>query len=268
MHSYEWPLLAYGVATIYFGAHVVRIVPAFLRLLVALRAGAVEWPGPRIHDPNPNARTVRERLGVGYENLFSTFARNSLTVVVTFLYAVGAALTHTPLLSPYIRIKRPAWGWVFLAVAFVGAGMAAKQVRRNLVQVKRILSDLAAGAEPRAADGRSAEAEYAIEHPLIKRIGRTESERALNIFYESVTCHHERNEQRALDLYQEAMRRDPHSTSAPARTWPRSRRSWPTTTSSRIGRCLERGRQISKRARLMRRLIREMTGSRSLGDMA
>ena len=202
-------LVVYSVATVYFGAHVVRIVPTFIRLLVALRASAVRWPGPRIHDLSPSASRVRESLGVGYENLFSTFARNGLSVVGVLFYSVSMVLTHTPLLSPYIRIKGPTWEWIFLAVAFVGGGMAAKQVRRNLVQVNTLLHDLAIGAEPRAIDGHSAEAEHAIEHPLLKLVGRSEGERALNVFYESVRCHQEGNEQRALALYQEAMRRDP-----------------------------------------------------------
>lgn len=209
MYSHRWLLLAYGVVAACFGVHVVLIVPAFLRLLAALRTGAVKWPGPRIHDPNPNAGTVRERLGVGYENLFPTFTRNNLTVVAVLFYTAGAALTHTPLLSPYIRIKSPGLEWVFLAAAVVGGGMAAKQVRRNLLQVNRVLADLATEAEPRAVEGRSAEAEYAIEHPLLKPAGKSEGERALNIFYESVRCHQDGDEGRSLALYQEAMRRDP-----------------------------------------------------------
>lgn len=202
-------LIVYGMVTVYFGAHVLRIIPTLLRLLVALRAGTVKWPGPRIHDPDPKASKLRGNLGVGYENLFSTFTRNSLSVSAALFYSVSVALTHTPLLSRFITIKSPGLEWVFLAVAFVGGGMAAKQVRRNLIQVNTVLSDLATGAEPRAIDGRSAEAKYAIEHPLIKLIGRSEGERALNLFYESVKCHQEGNEQRALALYQEAMRRDP-----------------------------------------------------------
>ena len=86
-------LVVYSVATVYFGAHVVRIVPAFIRLFVALRAGAVRWPGPRIHDLSPSASRVRESLGVGYENLFSTFTRNSLSVGGVLFYSVSMALT-------------------------------------------------------------------------------------------------------------------------------------------------------------------------------
>ena len=120
-------LILYVVATLYFGAHVLRIIPTFLRLLVALRAGTVKWPGPRIHDSDRSASTVRANLGVGYENLFLTFARNSLVVSGALFYSVSGALAHTPVLSPFITIEQPVWEWVFLAVAFVGGGMAANR---------------------------------------------------------------------------------------------------------------------------------------------
>lgn len=132
-----------------------------------------------------------------------------MSVVAALCYLVGAALTHTPVLSPYIRYKAPGWEWLFWVGAVTAGWISARQVRRNLIQMNTVLSDLVRGAEPQAVDGRSAEAEYAIEHPLIKLAGRSEHDRALNIFYESVRCHQEGNEQRALVLYQEAMRRDP-----------------------------------------------------------
>jgi hypothetical protein len=80
-------LIVCGVAAAYFGAHVLRIIPTFLRLLVASRAGAVKWPGPRIHDSDLQASKLRGILGVAYENLFSTFTRNSLTVSAALFYS-------------------------------------------------------------------------------------------------------------------------------------------------------------------------------------
>jgi len=94
--------------------------------------------------------------------------------------------------------------------ALAGGGIGFKKAQRNAVQVNTILSDLANKVEPRAVDGQSAEAEYAIEHPLIgHRYLPSDRKRTLDLFFESVRCHQDGNEQRALILYQEAMRTDP-----------------------------------------------------------
>ena len=64
--------------------------------------------------------------------------------------------------------------------------------------------------EPRGVLGQSAEAEYAIEHPLIgKQSQNSDTVRALNLFYESARCLQDGKEQKGLALYQEAMRVDP-----------------------------------------------------------
>ena len=201
-----WFQIIFGSATVYFGFYIFLIFPTLLRLLAALLFGKVKWPGPRIHDPDPGASKVRERLGVGYENLFSAFLRNASSVLGAFVFSILTFLSSTPFLNEYILIKSP-WLYLILSlVALVGGNMAVVKGMHNKAQVDVLLSDLANKAEPRAVDGQSAEAEYAIEHPLIEKRSRSpDIARALNLFYESVRCHQDGNEWKALTFYQEAL---------------------------------------------------------------
>jgi len=99
---------------------------------------------------------------------------------------------------------------ILSAVALAGARMAYGKAKNNAILVNTLLSGLKMKEEPRAVDGRSAESQYAIEHPLIGRgTLKAESRRALDQYYESVRCHQDGDEQRALILYQEAMNLDP-----------------------------------------------------------
>jgi hypothetical protein len=88
-----WILIVFGVTTVYFGKKALPILPCLVQLLAALLTGAVKWPGPRIHDPDPSASTVRARLGVGYQNLFPTFLFNALVGVSAF--ALSLILQHS-----------------------------------------------------------------------------------------------------------------------------------------------------------------------------
>jgi tetratricopeptide (TPR) repeat protein len=73
-----------------------------------------------------------------------------------------------------------------------------------------LLSNLAEKVEHQEIEGQSAEAEYAIEHPLARRQSEwLENTRALNLFYESVRCRQDGNEQRGSILYQESLAADP-----------------------------------------------------------
>jgi tetratricopeptide (TPR) repeat protein len=205
-----WFQIIFGTAAIYFGALTFQIAPTFFRLLVSLLTGAVKWPGPRIHNPGRSASIVRERLGVGYENLFSAFLRDSGSVMAGFVYSLLTFISSTSLLSRYIVIKS-VWTILILSLfALVSARMAFVKALGNKPKVDAIFANLASKEEPRTSDAQSAEAEYAIEHPLIGRnILKADSKRALDLYYESVTCHQDGNEQRALALYQEALSIEP-----------------------------------------------------------
>lgn len=205
-----WPLVFFGVTTVYFGAKALQIVPAFFGLLLALAKGVVKWPGPRIHNPDHDTAVVRERLGVRYENLFPAFISNSLGVLGAFVFSLLTFISSTPYLSDHVRINWTCTTVVLSLVTFVGGGIAFKKARRNMVQVNSLLSDLANKVEPRVVDAQSARSSYGIEHPLIGvRSLPADRRRALDQFYESVKCHQNGQEFRALALYNEAVRRDP-----------------------------------------------------------
>jgi tetratricopeptide (TPR) repeat protein len=205
-----WALVFFGIATAYFGVRLLQIVPIVFKLLIAFWAGVVKWPGPRVHDRDQSASAVRARLGVGYQNLFPAFAFNLLGVVGAFVFSLLTFLSSTSLMSGHVRINWTCTVVIVALIVLAGGEIGFRKAQRNAVQVDTILSDLAKDAEPRAVDGQSAEAEYAIEHPLIgHRILPTDIERALDLYYESVRCHQDGDEYRAMILYQEATRTDP-----------------------------------------------------------
>ena len=116
------PLLLtfFGLATVYFGGKALQIVPTCFKLLTALFTGVVKWPGPRIHDSDHSASIVRERLGVGYQNLFPTFISNTLGVMGAFVFSLLTFLSSTSLMSGYVRIN---WTWaVVIMTLFALAG--------------------------------------------------------------------------------------------------------------------------------------------------
>jgi tetratricopeptide (TPR) repeat protein len=208
--NHTLPLIFFGVTTVYFGGKVMPIVPPFFKLLMALLTGVVKWPGPRIHDSDHSASVVRERLGVGYQNLFPTFIFNALGGVGAFVFSLLMFLSSTPFMSDHVWID---WTWAVVTltlVALAGGRIGVNKAQRNAVQVNTILSDLASQVEPRAVEGQSAEAEYAIEHPLVGHwYLPSDRKRAVDLFFESVRCHQDGNEHRAEALYQEAVRTDP-----------------------------------------------------------
>jgi hypothetical protein len=204
------PSIIFCIITLYFGFKFFQIIPTLFRLFAALSTGVVKWPGPRIHDTDHSANVVRERTRTGYQNLFSTFIWNTLSMTGAFVFFIFEFIYSTSLLSGYLVIKSHCMEYVFAFVAFIGGILSCKKAQQNKNQVNMILSDLAKKVEPRAVDGQSAEAEYAIEHPIltIKELA-TESRRAFDLYYESVRCLQDGNNPRGLTLYQEAIRIDP-----------------------------------------------------------
>lgn len=205
-----WLLIFFGVTTVYFGREVLQVMPTVFRLLAALRAGAVKWPGPRIHDSGNNASIAMERLGIGYQSLFSTFFLNAVGGMGGGIVSLSMLLSSTPLMRDSVFID---WTWktvIVLLVAFVGGRIGIKKAQRNMVQVNSLLSDIAQGLEPRTVDSHSARSEYAIEHPLIRRENLpSDKRRALDQFYASIRYQQDGNEFKASVLYDEAMKTDP-----------------------------------------------------------
>ncbi len=208
--SNSFLLIVFGVTAVYFGGKIFQIMPTFFKLVTALFTGTVKWPGPRIHDPDHSASIVRERLGVRYENLFSTFMFNSSGVLGAFILSLSMFLSNTSLMSGYVRINWTLTTVILILFVLAGGRMGFKKAQRSAVQVNAFLSDLAKNTEPQSVDGRSARSEYAIEHPLIGyRHLPSGRKRALDQFYESIRYHQDGNEFKALSLYNEAIRVDP-----------------------------------------------------------
>jgi tetratricopeptide (TPR) repeat protein len=196
--------------TLCFGVLTLAVLPALIRLLAALLSGSVKWPGPPIHDLDPNVSLGKLRLGLPSDHLFPTFIRYALVLVGTFVFSLLTFLSGTPLLAGYVQV-RCTWGLLILAlVLYLGGLLSARKAFYHTAQVQRLLSDLAGNVEPRNVDGLSAEAEYAIEHPLLERKAPgSVNPKALRLFCESVRCYQDGREGRALQLYQEALDIDP-----------------------------------------------------------
>lgn len=195
---------------IYFGFNLFRIIPTLFQLIAALFTRTVKWPGPRIHDSSQGASRVRERTGTGYQNLFSTFIWNTLSLTGAFVYFIFEFLNSMSFLDRFLVINSTWMEYVFAFIVFVGGTLTVKLVQQNKKQVQMTLSDLAKKLEPRAVEGESAEAVYAIEHPIlsIKELA-PECKKAFDLYYDSVRCLQDGKNVRAQMLYQEALRIDP-----------------------------------------------------------
>ena len=165
MHN-PWLVGIFGVATVYFGVLTLRVLPVLLRLILALARGAVKWPGPIACDPDPKVSEGMARLGVRPEPLFPTFFRSTLGLMGAFGFSL-MSLVNEFLMVVVPREGTALWMLILISVAFIGGIIASKQALHHMGSVKILLSEIASKTELRQADGRSAEAEYAIEHPLL-----------------------------------------------------------------------------------------------------
>jgi len=204
-----WLVGIFGVATVYFGVLALRVLPTLLRLIAALRSGAVKWPGPIVRDPDPEVSAGMVRLGTSPARLFPTFFQYALGLMAAFALSLMSLLNEF-LIVVVVREGNALCALILTLTAFIGGIIASKRALHHMGQVNVLLSDLASEAEPRQVDGRSAEAEYAIEHPLIgHRPLRSDADRALNLYCEGLACLHAGDRTRANILYQEAMGIDP-----------------------------------------------------------
>ena len=198
------------VCTVLFSIPTLRVIISLVRLLMALFSGAVKWPGPMIHDPNPNITLGRRRAGLKPDYLFSTFVESALALLGTFAFFFLSFLSGTSLFAGQIHIRYPGL-MIFLSfLAFLAGIINSNKSLYHLKQVNILLSDLRPGVEPRHIDGSSVEAEYAIEHPLLGRPMLTpEFLKALQLFWDGTTYFQSGNQQKASIFYQEALETDP-----------------------------------------------------------
>jgi len=99
---------------------------------------------------------------------------------------------------------------ILIFLGFIGGIIASKRALHHMGSIKVLLSEIASETEPRQVDGRSAEAGYAIEHPLLgHRSLRPDTDRALNLYREALAHLHAGDRTKGNTLYQEAMSIDP-----------------------------------------------------------
>ncbi len=205
-----WLLAIFFVSTLYFGVPLLGVIRVLMRLLAALISGLVKWPGPTVHDPDPDVNRGRLHFGLPSNHLFSTFIGYTLGLAGACVFSLLMFLGSTSLLAGYISIK---WTWelsILIIGVYIGGAISSKRVVYHENQVNILLSDLASGVEPRQIDGHSAEAEYAIEHPLVDyQVAGSDNPRALILFSEATKYFQTGNQRQALMLYQEAMNINP-----------------------------------------------------------
>ena len=195
-----WLAVIFGVATVYFGVPTLRVFPVLLRLILALGRGAVKWPGPIARDPDPKVSEGMARLGVRPERLFPAFIRSALELVAAFGFFL-MSLVNELLIVVVPREGQALCLWVLTSVAFIGGIMASRRALSHMGSVRTLLAEIASKNELRQPDGRSAEAESAIEHPLIGRRSRSlANARALSLFFESLRCLQDGNELKGSTL--------------------------------------------------------------------
>jgi tetratricopeptide (TPR) repeat protein len=178
-----------------------------IRLLAALISGGVKWPGPIVHDPNPDVNRGRLHLGLPLDHLFSMFIWYFLGLASAFVFSFLMFLSTTSLLAGHVHI-RWTWGLPIVIIAIIlGGEIGSKKANYHGNQIKRLLADLMGGEEPRQMEGSSAEAEYAIEHPLVERhFSDPNYARALILFSEATKYTQSGNQLQGIMLYQEAMK--------------------------------------------------------------
>jgi tetratricopeptide (TPR) repeat protein len=207
-HPFRSGTLIAGI--FYFGSSLLKLFPVLVRFLPALLKGAVKWPGPKVRDLDPQVNMGRRLAGIPQSHLFSEFSFYNLGLFGAFCFCLLTLLSDTSYFSAQIQIH---WGWqayLMMLGAILGGMMSIQKAEYFSFLLNRLLNDLSAGTEPRQADGLAAEAEYAIEHPLlyVQRKGSSNPQ-ALALFSEATTFFQNGNRQKASVLYQEATNRDP-----------------------------------------------------------
>lgn len=198
-------------AAFFFALPLLRVLPAFVRLLFALVTGAVKWPGPIVTNPNPRASLGRVQYRLSPDHLFPIFLAYSLGLAGAFIFSLLTFLSTTSLLAGYVSITWSAMTVLMTFMVFLGGWFGVTRTAYHLPQVTALLSNLHSAAEPRYSDSSLAEAEYAIAHPLANyKTSPPEAGRAVQVFCEATAFYQGGDQRSALMLYQEALRLDPN----------------------------------------------------------
>jgi hypothetical protein len=202
-----WLMGIFLAGALYFGVRLLGVIGILMRLLAALISGVVKWPGPTVHDPDPGVNRARLHFGLPSDHLFSTFIGYFLGLGGAFGFSLLSFLSSTPILASQVHSR---WTWglpIMIIVVYLGGEIGSKKANYHGSQVKRLLANLDERQEPRQIEGNSAEAEYAIEHPLVEhQLPGSEFAKALILFSEATKDSQAGNQRQALILYQEAMK--------------------------------------------------------------
>jgi len=142
--------------------------------------------------------------------LFPDFIQSALALLASFVFFLLFFISGTSLMAGQIYIHWTCTAYFVILVAFISGIVNLNKATYQRKQVSALLSDIANAVEPRHIDGRSMEAEYAIEHPLIDQTGQaSEFLRALQLFWDGTTYFQSGNQGQALIFYQQALEIDP-----------------------------------------------------------
>jgi hypothetical protein len=144
-----WLTVIFFAGALYFGVCLIGVIGILIRLLSALISGVVKWPGPIVHDPDPDVNRGRLHFGLPLDHLFSTYIWYFLSLAGAFVLSLLSFLSTTPLLAGQVHIR---WTWglpLVIMVVYLGGVIASKKANYHGSQVKRLLADLVGGVEPR-----------------------------------------------------------------------------------------------------------------------
>ena len=207
-HPWRYGVLLGGI--LYFGSYLLKALPLIKDLATAVISGAVKWPGPIAHDPNPKVNMGRRLFGLPMEHLLPEFVFYTLGLLSAFTFSLLTFLSGTSLMSGQVFINWTLEIYFITLVVFIGGGYSINKLGYFVVLVERLLSNLSSTEEPRQVDGLSAEAEYAIEHPLLNaHLKGASNQRALELFTEATTYIQHGERQKAYRMFQEALKVDP-----------------------------------------------------------
>jgi tetratricopeptide (TPR) repeat protein len=199
------------VCTILFGLPALRVSLVLIRLLKALTFRIVNWPGPLIHDRDPKVSLAKQHLGLKPEHLLPNFIQSALALIASFVFFLLMFISGTSYMADSIRINWTCPMYFVIAFGFFAGFVNWNKAAHQINQVNTFLSDSVSGEEPHNIDGTSAEAEYAINHPLLNQHSQvSEFSRALQLFCDGTLYHQSGNEMHAVTFYQEAIQIDPN----------------------------------------------------------
>ena len=126
-----------GLGAVFLGLCFFYLVPSLFRLVRAVRAGTVQWPGPVVKDPNP-VLSQAEELSGDKPRLFPSFVKFVVAtgVAATFLGCVAFAFFERIVPSPESAL--PFYG-VSTLIALVSGIISVRESGYRLPMIRTLL---------------------------------------------------------------------------------------------------------------------------------